>query len=150
MDIEPKELENNKEMPWRFDDWRTMREVRFWWILVLVTENYGWLLSAHDMQSTVISPNKVCLQLHGPAWESLKGIPVDREGRTIHLLRPRIAGVLHRMLCEVKLKDNVKIVTFRSTTVLVNDTGGTVDMMVVNGKGQMTSGLYRIGMPRAL
>ncbi|TPX30777.1 hypothetical protein SmJEL517_g05746 [Synchytrium microbalum] len=120
LDVEPKELKNNDDMPWRFDDWRAMRE------------------------STATTPNKISLQLHGPAWESLKGISVDREGITTHLLRPRINSVLHRMVCEVKLKDNIKIVTFRSATVLVNGTGGTVDMMVVNGKGEMTSGVYRI------
>ncbi|TPX42076.1 hypothetical protein SeMB42_g05292 [Synchytrium endobioticum] len=120
MDVEPKELKNNDDMPWRFDDWRAMRE------------------------ATAISPNKISLQLHGPAWESLKGISVDREGVTTHLLRPRVNGVLHRLVCEVKLKDNIKIVTFRSTTVLVNGTGGTVDMMVVSVKGEMTSGVYRI------
>jgi vacuolar protein sorting-associated protein 13A/C len=101
-------LDDGKELPWRFDDWRTMRE------------------------TTSPHPNTLAIQLHGPTWETLKGITVDREGVTMHLLRPKVNGVTHRLVCEVVLKDNVKIVTFRSGTVVRNDTRIPVDLRVFN------------------
>ena len=39
-DTELFELDNNQEMDWRFDDWRTMREVRFY--LFKIRNNLSW------------------------------------------------------------------------------------------------------------
>ncbi|TPX68863.1 hypothetical protein SpCBS45565_g02841 [Spizellomyces sp. 'palustris'] len=120
LDTELKQLANGQDMPWRFEDWRTMRE------------------------RTVPISNKVSLQLNGPSWETLKGISLDREGMRTYILRPAINRVVHRLVCEVKLKDNVKIVTFRSGLELQNDTSVTVDMVVVNSKKQRTTNVTTI------
>ncbi|KAJ3291062.1 hypothetical protein HK104_006345 [Borealophlyctis nickersoniae] len=120
LDTELKQLPEGQDMPWRFDDWRTMRE------------------------RTSPIPNKVSLQLHGPPWETLKGVSVDREGAKPYVLRPALNRVVHRLVCDVKLKNNVKIVTFRSATVIKNETSMTVHAMTVNSKRQMTCGVYEI------
>jgi vacuolar protein sorting-associated protein 13A/C len=61
---------------------------------------------------------------------------VDREGSVTYVLRPTINRVLHRLVCEVQIKNNIKIVTFRSSTVIYNMTDVGVDIMVVNVRGQ--------------
>ncbi|KAJ3031870.1 UNVERIFIED_CONTAM: hypothetical protein HDU68_011629 [Siphonaria sp. JEL0065] len=120
LDTELQELKNNEEIPWRFDDWRVMRE------------------------NVSPTPNKLSIQMHGQEWETMKGIPVDREGTKTYILRPSVNRIAHRLVCEVKMRQNIKVVTFRSTTVIQNSTGIHVDVMVVNTKGQMTSGVYTL------
>ncbi|KAJ3052099.1 hypothetical protein HK097_006900 [Rhizophlyctis rosea] len=120
LNTELKELKTDEEMPWRFDDWRTMRE------------------------RTLPAPNKVSLQLHGPGWETLKNIQVDQEGTRYYVLRPALNRVVHRIVCDVKLVDNVKVVTLRSATVIRNDTPITIHAMAINAKRQMTCGIYTI------
>ncbi|KAI9340870.1 hypothetical protein BDR26DRAFT_820276 [Obelidium mucronatum] len=120
LDTELQELKNNEEIPWRFDDWRVMRE------------------------NVSPTPNKLSIQMHGQEWETMKGIPVDREGTKTYILRPSVNRIAHRLVCEVKMRQNIKVVTFRSTTVVQNSTGIHVDVMVVNTKGQMTSGVYTL------
>ncbi|ORY51917.1 hypothetical protein BCR33DRAFT_712120 [Rhizoclosmatium globosum] len=115
LDTVLQELRNNDEIPWRFDDWRVMRE------------------------NVSPTPNKLSIQMHGQEWETLKAIPVDREGTRTYILRPSVNRIAHRLVCEVRMRKNIKIVTFRSTTVIQNSTGIYVDVMVVNTKGQMTS-----------
>ncbi|KAI8995070.1 hypothetical protein BC832DRAFT_588068 [Gaertneriomyces semiglobifer] len=98
LDTDLQNLVNGEDLPWRFEDWRSMRER--------------------------MSPiaNRVSLQLKGPSWETTKGVTVDREGQTTYILRPAINRVTHRLVCDVRLKDNVKIVTFRSGLEYQNDT----------------------------
>ncbi|KAJ1549196.1 hypothetical protein HK405_008107 [Cladochytrium tenue] len=95
--------------------------------------------------SVAQTPNKLSLQMHGPAWETLKSIAVDREGTQFYTLRPNIGKVSHRIVCDVKMKNNVKIVTFRSATVVLNSTNITVDVSMVNGKNQPTWGVCTLG-----
>ncbi|KAJ3332602.1 hypothetical protein HDU76_013706 [Blyttiomyces sp. JEL0837] len=114
LDTELRKLTNNEEIPWRFDDWRVIRE------------------------SVSPSPNKLSLQIHGPEWETLKGISVDREGTNVYKLRPNVNRIAHRLVCEVQMKKNMKIVTFRSTSTIQNLTGIAVDVMTVNSRGQPT------------
>ncbi|KAI9208535.1 uncharacterized protein BJ171DRAFT_419574 [Polychytrium aggregatum] len=113
-------LGNNDDMPWRFEEWRATRE------------------------STMPVPNKLSVQINGPSWESLKNITVDTEGVVTYLLRPMINQITHRFVCDVRLKDNIKIVTFRSVTVVQNETNLPLELMVVNSKKQMTSGIYNM------
>ncbi|KAJ3072035.1 hypothetical protein HDU98_004400 [Podochytrium sp. JEL0797] len=120
LDTELQELHNDEEIPWRFDDWRVMRE------------------------NVSPTPNKLSIQMHGQEWETLKGIPVDREGTKTYILRPSVNRIAHRLVCEVKMRKNIKVVTFRSSSVIQNSTGLSVDVMVVNSKGQMTSGVYTL------
>ena len=90
-------------------------------------------------------PNKLSLQIMGPAWESMKSISVDRQGTKNYILRPSVNGVTHRLVCEVRLKDNVKIVTFRSSTLIENGTKVGVEIKMINGNGQQTGNLVHLG-----
>jgi vacuolar protein sorting-associated protein 13A/C len=70
---------------------------------------------------------------------------VDREGEHVHALRPKINRVKHRVACEVKLKDNVKIVTLRSTFSVENATLVPVELAIVDANGKRASEIYKIG-----
>ncbi|KAJ3092913.1 hypothetical protein HK102_000456 [Quaeritorhiza haematococci] len=120
LDTELKKLGNGQEIPWRFDDWRVMRE------------------------NTSSVPNKLSVQLSGASWESLKGIPVDREGRSVYMLRPMVDHVTHRLVCEVTLRNKIKVVTFRSAMVVANETRHTVEVIVVNAQGHRTAGPFSV------
>jgi len=84
--------------------------------------------------------------LEGSSWERLKHISVDREGEHIHALRPRLDKVTHRLLCNVKLENNVKIVTLRSTFNVENHTLVPAELIVVDEKGHKASPIFKIGM----
>ncbi|KAI8912336.1 hypothetical protein DFJ77DRAFT_511881 [Powellomyces hirtus] len=114
LDTELKLLPNGHDIPWRFEDWRTMRE------------------------GTSPILHRISLQLNGPSWETMKGISVDSEGIKTYILRPAVHRIAHRLVCEVKLKDNVKVVTFRSGMGVRNSTTVPVDVVVVNNKKQRT------------
>lgn len=122
LDTELKLIPNSHDLPWRFEDWRTMRE------------------------RNLPSSNRVSVQLKGPSWETLKGLSVDVEGLKTYVLRPAINRVAHRLVCEVALKNNVKIVTFRSGMSLKNETTVPLDIIVVNSKLQRMSEASTVGM----
>lgn len=114
-------LANGHEMPWRFDDWRTRR------------------------QASYRGNNMLGLQMQGgPLWESLKNVPVDHEGEHMHVLRPKIDNVSHRLVVDIKLVDNVKVVTLRSAMVVENRTLLPVDVVMVDGNGNMASNVHKI------
>ncbi|KAL7754164.1 Vacuolar protein sorting-associated protein 13 [Sorochytrium milnesiophthora] len=101
-----RDLEDQQEMPWRFESWKKMRE-------------------------TIISrENKIVVQLHDIPWETIKGIVVDREGATSYFLRPKYQNISHRLVCDVRLKENVKVVTLRSALCLVNKTTMPLEIYV--------------------
>ncbi|KAI8839881.1 hypothetical protein BC829DRAFT_420941 [Chytridium lagenaria] len=125
LDTEVIDLQNDLEIPWRFDDWRAMREV-----------------------NVSPSPNKLSILIDGRGWEPLKGIAVDREGVKTYILREdskRADRVAHRLVCEVRLKNNRKIVTFRSSTVVHNGTSIPIELMVLSVNGQKQSRVYALG-----
>ncbi|GAA94842.1 hypothetical protein E5Q_01496 [Mixia osmundae IAM 14324] len=114
-------LEDGASMPWRFDDWRVMRE---------------------NVNSS--SHNSLSVQIEGTAWERLRHINVDREGEQIHALRPKVDNTTHRVMCDIKLQDNVKIVTFRSAFRIQNMTLVPVEMVIVDSTGKKASSVYKI------
>lgn len=59
-------------------------------------------------------------------------------------LRPRTEKYPARLLCEVKVVDNVKIVTIRSTYLVENLTLYPLELMLVDEHGQPTYSLERI------
>lgn len=77
-------------------------------------------------------------------WDRLRHISVDREGEHIYPLRPKLDKVTHRLLCEVKLVENVKVVTFRSTFQVENRTLVTAEMVIVDANGKKASQIYKI------
>nr|KAJ3420850.1 hypothetical protein HK105_005137 [Polyrhizophydium stewartii] len=113
-------IENGGELGWRFDDWRTIRE------------------------RSKQTPHRLNLLMVGPPWETLKGVTVDREGTTVHALRPSLNKATHRIVCQVRLQDRVKIVTFRSTTLVRNQTNMQMEVLIVNRGKQGSSTAYRV------
>ncbi|RUS21382.1 hypothetical protein BC937DRAFT_92871, partial [Endogone sp. FLAS-F59071] len=113
-------MSDGADLPWWFDDWRSRRE------------------------SMYVTKNMLGLQIDGPGWESLKDIPVDREGATIYILRPKVKNVSHRLVVDVKLQDNVKVVTFRSSMVVENRTLLPVDVVMVDQQGNTASPISKI------
>ncbi|KAI0073133.1 vacuolar protein sorting-associated protein 13 [Panus rudis PR-1116 ss-1] len=115
------QVPHGRTIDWRFDDWKTMRE---------------------HVSST--GHHSIGLQIVGKQWEHLRSIPVDREGEYAFSLRPRTEKYAHRLLCEVKVQDNVKIVTLRSTYRVVNDTLYPVEVTLVDESGQPVHALEKI------
>jgi len=70
---------------------------------------------------------------------------VDREGEFCFALRPRSDGSAHRLLCEVKVQDNVKLVTLRSTYKVENLTLYPIELTLVDDKGRPVYSLEKIG-----
>ncbi len=88
--------------------------------------------------------NMLSLQVDGMPWERLKHISVDREGEFVLNLRPKLDKVSHRLLFEVRLQDNVKVITFRSTFKVENHTLVPVEITVVDEYGNPTDVIRKI------
>lgn len=81
----------------------------------------------------------------GKQWEQLRSVPVDRAGEFIFSLRPRTDKFANRLLCEVKLIDNVKVVTIRSTFNIENLTLYPLELTLVDDAGRPVYSLEKIG-----
>ncbi|KAL9941010.1 hypothetical protein V8E36_000498 [Tilletia maclaganii] len=117
----PAYLDDGATIPWRFEDWKSTRE--------------------HIKES---SSNMLSLQIEGMPWERLKRISVDREGEFPISLRPKLNQVPHRLICEVQLKDNVKVITFRSSFQVENSTLVPVELVVLDTQGHLTDTIRKI------
>ncbi|RKP26494.1 hypothetical protein SYNPS1DRAFT_27818 [Syncephalis pseudoplumigaleata] len=115
-----KQLANDEEIPWNFDDWRTRREH------MKVTSSF------------------LGIQLEGGGWESVREIGVDREGTTHYRLRPDMEGVAHQIICEIKTYNTVKTVTFRSSYRVHNTTGVPVEVALMDNRGQIVGLIHNI------
>ncbi|KAJ1653989.1 Vacuolar protein sorting-associated protein 13 [Dispira simplex] len=91
-------IKDQESLPWRFGDWHRSRDV----------------LTA--------SRNKIGIQFTQVQLESLKDIPVDREGSKLYRLRPRVDDISHRLAVDVRLRHDVKEVVLRSSLVFENRT----------------------------
>ncbi|KAM0749832.1 hypothetical protein T439DRAFT_348604 [Meredithblackwellia eburnea MCA 4105] len=114
-------IEDGADLPWRFDDWRTMRE---------------------NISAT--SHNSLELMFENMSWERTRHIFVDREGEHIYTLKPKVDEVTHRFLCEIKLVDNVKVITFRSTFLVENRSMVPTEVVIVDNLGKKASQIYKI------
>ncbi|EIW72804.1 hypothetical protein TREMEDRAFT_25659 [Tremella mesenterica DSM 1558] len=119
-----KRLDDGADVPWRFEDRRHTRE------------------ASHNVSA--FRHNALGIQLQDTPWESLRGISVDREGEHILTLRPRLDKVSHQLTCEIHLDNNIKIITFRSTLNVENQTSLPVEMIVVDSHGKASQGAMRI------
>lgn len=115
-------VKDGEEIPWRLDDWKTMRE----------------------SATTAVVHNSVGLALRDTPWERLKHISVEREGELVYRLKPKLEKVSHRLLCEIKLVNNVKVITFRSTFKVENLTLVSTEMIIVDGTGKKVSPTYKL------
>jgi len=104
-------VKDKEEIPWRFTDWREMRE------------------TTHPVT------NRLAMQINGPGWETLRNIPVDKEGTFALALRPSRNGIQQRVICDVKLHDTAKQVTFRSAFTVVNEVMVDLDVLIVDQQG---------------
>ncbi|KAF9652010.1 vacuolar protein sorting-associated protein 13 [Thelephora ganbajun] len=120
-EVVPTRIQNNETIDWRFDDWKTMREH------VTSAGNYS-----------------ISVQFIEQSWEQLRSVPVDREGEFCFALRPRSDNSPHRLLCEVKVQDNVKLVTLRSAYKIENLTLYPIELTLVDDKGRPVYSLEKI------
>ncbi|EJU02006.1 hypothetical protein DACRYDRAFT_22408 [Dacryopinax primogenitus] len=114
-------IEDGQDKPWRFEDWRTLRE------------------HVSDTKR-----NSFAVQFEDRPWETLRHISVDSEGQTSYVLKPKLHQVSHRLLCEVVVQDNVKVVIFRSTYKVQNYTQLPVELIIIDGNGKPASAVFKI------
>ncbi|TFK41159.1 vacuolar protein sorting-associated protein vps13 [Crucibulum laeve] len=119
-DVDAIKILNSQTIDWRFDDWKTTRE------------------------HVSASQHNIGIQFIGKPWEQLRSIPVDREGEFVFSLRPRTEKYPSRLLCEVKVVDNTKIVTIRSTYKIENMTLYPLELMLVDDSGHPVYSLEKI------
>ncbi|KAH9835542.1 vacuolar protein sorting-associated protein 13 [Rhodofomes roseus] len=112
-DTTSKQIANGRTIDWRFDDWKTIRE-----------------------HVTSSGNNSIGMQFVGKPWEQLRSIPVDREGEYTFSLRPRTDKFAYRLLAEVRVQENTKVVTLRSVYNVVNDTLYPLEVTLVDESGQ--------------
>ncbi|KAI5124698.1 hypothetical protein M0805_004304 [Coniferiporia weirii] len=105
-------IEQNSAVEWRFDDWKKLRE---------------------DGSSS--STNTLGIRFDAKPWEHLRSVPVDREGEYIYSLRPRTNLGSSKLMCEIVTKDNVKIVTLRSSYKVENQTFYPLEVTLVDHTG---------------
>ncbi|KAF9015159.1 vacuolar protein sorting-associated protein 13 [Cyathus striatus] len=120
-DAEAVKFVNNQIIDWRFDDWKTTRE--------------------HVSSS---QQHNIGIQFVGKPWEQLRSVPVDREGEFTFPLRPITDKYPSKLLCDVKVIDNTKIVTLRSTYKIANYTLYPLELMVVDDAGHPVYSLEKI------
>ncbi|KAJ3515399.1 hypothetical protein NLJ89_g1777 [Agrocybe chaxingu] len=119
-DVDAVKVLHDQAIEWRFDDWKTMRE------------------------HVSSGQHNIGIQFIETPWERLRGIPVDREGEFVYSLRPRTEKYPSRLLCEVTVFDNTKIVTIRSTYKVENATLYPLELMLVDDTGHPVYSLEKI------
>ncbi|KAI9283162.1 hypothetical protein BY458DRAFT_427893 [Sporodiniella umbellata] len=105
------ELKNNDNIPWWFEDWIKRREM------------------------TSSTSNNINVQIDGAQWKSLRDVQLDTEGEHMHPLEPRVDNVQHHIVFDVKLINNVKVVTIRSAFVIENRTLLSIDLIGLDPLG---------------
>jgi vacuolar protein sorting-associated protein 13A/C len=131
---------HNQSVDWRFDDWRSMREVTQFFDIVLYVGKY----SCNRQHIGASEQHAIGIHLVGKPWERLRAIPVDREGEYIFSLKPRTEQYTTRLLCEVKVVENVKEIVFRSTYRIENQTFYPLELTLVDDGGQPVYSLEKI------
>ncbi|KAJ1967345.1 Vacuolar protein sorting-associated protein 13, partial [Dispira parvispora] len=91
-------IKDQESLPWKFGDWHRSRD------------------------AFTAARNKIGIQFTQVQLESLKDIPVDREGSKLYRLRPRVDDISHRLAVDVRLRHNIKEVVLRSSLVFENRT----------------------------
>ncbi|KAJ3842350.1 vacuolar protein sorting-associated protein 13 [Lentinula raphanica] len=115
------QLSHDQTIDWRFDDWKTMRE--------------------HVSGS---AQHNIGIRFVNKSWEHLRSVPVDREGEFVFPLKPRMEKHTNRLLCEVKVVDNVKVVTIRSTYKIENHTFYPLEVTLVDERGHPVYSLEKV------
>lgn len=106
----------------------------------------GCFLTSIPQHVTSAGNHTICIDFGEHNWEHLRNVPVDREGEFCFALRPRSDNPMRRLLCEVKVQDNVKLVTLRSTYKVENLTLYPIELTLVDDKGRPLYSLEKIGI----
>ncbi|KAF8873711.1 vacuolar protein sorting-associated protein 13 [Gymnopilus junonius] len=110
-DVDAVKILHDQAIDWRFDDWKTMRE------------------------HVSSGQHNIGIQFAEKPWEQLRGIPVDVKANSC-TLAARTEKYPSRLLCEIKVIDNTKIVTIRSTYKVENLTLYPIELMLVDDSGR--------------
>ena len=70
---------------------------------------------------------------------------MDREGEYIYSLRPRTKLSSSRLVCEITLKDNQKVVTLRSSYKIENQTFYPLEVALVDDTGHPVYPIEKLG-----
>ena len=89
--------------------------------------------------------NTIGIQFHGRTWQPLRCIPVDTEGESVYILRPRTGPVSDRLLCEIRVEETVKIVTLRSTYMVDNLTLYPLELVLVDANNKPDYTVQKLG-----
>lgn len=90
--------------------------------------------------------NTIGVKFQDRPWEQIGNIAVDKEGQYTYILRPRLDKILHRMLCDIVVENNVKIVTLRSTYNVFNDCLYPMELILVDTNNKPAQPAQKIGM----
>lgn len=78
----------------------------------------------------------VGVRLKGTDFDAVSRIPANKEGEALYVLYPKTMKVAHRLVCEVKLReDKVKHITFRSALLVENNSQIPIELKVGNDAG---------------
>ncbi|KAJ8122891.1 hypothetical protein ONZ43_g1029 [Nemania bipapillata] len=75
-------LDDGEEAPWSFEQWEKMRE---------------------NVMSESTTANSVTVQIEGSGFDTVKNIPLNREGEFLYSLRPKMNNTVHRLLVETQI-----------------------------------------------
>ncbi|KAF5355629.1 hypothetical protein D9756_003767 [Leucocoprinus leucothites] len=120
-EAETTSIHNDQTIDWRFDDWKATRE-----------------------HHTPVGEHILGIQFVNKNWEQIRGIPVDREGEFVYSLRPHTGKYPERLMCEVKVVENTKVITIRSTYKVENLTLYPLELMLVDDTGHPIASLEKI------
>lgn len=135
-------VSHGETVDWRFDDWKTMREVHSF-----SPCHTHYSSPALHQQFSATGHNSIGIQFIGKSWDQLRSISVDTAGEYVFSLRPKTSRVGHRLLVEVTVQDSVKVVTLRSTYKIENLTLYPLEVTLVDEAGHPAYALEKIGKP---
>ncbi len=138
--VSVKRLGDGDSIPWRFEDHKRLREV------CDSCKAFAGIADRRDDAQNIASSshNAFGVQVENMPWERLRNLSVDREGNFTHTLRPRLEEVSHRLVCDIKVKDNVKIVTLRSTMKVENHTHLPMELILLDSANKPSGNVFKI------
>lgn len=94
-------------------------------------------------------PGQNFLGVHVEAfnWKSVQHVSLDKEGVHTYRMKDEVDGIRHRLVVDIKLKNHVKQVTFRSGLLVTNQTLQPMQLALSNAtKSKRVSEIWHIGM----
>ncbi|KAI3625696.1 hypothetical protein CBS9595_001057 [Malassezia furfur] len=117
----PHKIEDGAQIPWMFGDWKSLRE-----------------------NPLDVTYNRLAVQIDDMPWERVRNVSVDREGESVMTLRPKLNRTSYRLLCDIKLENNIKVITFRSTFRVDNQALIPIEIGVLDEDGALSDTVLRI------